>query len=192
MATPKYLAHWEVLKVLEAAKRTSTRDWLVVLLGYRYGLRAQELASLTLESIKGGVIRVERLKGSDNTTDPITSDSNPLLNVQAVLSAYLSERAAETSQFLFVSHLGSGLSRRSVFNIFEDAAFHAGIEAGRRNPPILKHSLCVTLRKSGASIETIAKTVGHRSYETTFRYYAHVDRAECQSAVAAAFAQCAA
>jgi integrase/recombinase XerD len=189
MATPKYLTHAEVLKVLEAAKRTSTRDWLVVLLGYRYGLRAQELASLALESIKGGVIRVERLKGSDTTTDPITSDSNPLLNVQAALSAYLSERAAETSQFLFVSRLGSGLSRRSIFNIVEDAAFHAGIEEGRRHPHLLKHSIAVTLRKSGASIEVIAKTLGHRDYNTTYKFYAHVDRSECQSAVAAAFAR---
>jgi integrase/recombinase XerD len=188
MATIKYLNHSEVLKVLQAAKESSTRDWLIVLLGYRFGLRAQELASLTLDNVKDGVLTVARLKGSEQTADPIVADANPLLDAKAALAAYLTERAEDTTQFLFASRLGSGLSRRAIFNVFEDAAFRAGIEAGRRNPHILKHSLCVTLRKAGASIETIAKTVGHKDYNTTYRYYAHVDRAECQSAVAAAFA----
>src|SRR5580698_7977331 len=130
MTTIKYLTHEEVLKVLAAAKQSSTRDWCIVLFGYRFGLRAQELASLTLANVKDGALDVQRLKGSERTTDPLMADANPLLDAKAALSAYLAEREDDTTQFLFASRLGSGLSRRSVFNIFEDAAFRAGIEAG--------------------------------------------------------------
>ena len=91
--------------------------------------------------------------------------------------------------FLFTSRLGSGLKRRAIYDIFEDAAFHAGIEAGRRNIHIAKHTLGVTLRKAGVDLATIAKALGHRDPATTIKFYQHVDRNEVKAAVTSAFAQ---
>lgn len=191
MAHTNYLTHHEMLAVLAAAKKVSIRNWCLVLLGYRFGLRSQELASLTLENVKGDVLDIQRLKGSDRTTDPITSDSNPLLDAKAALHAYLRSRKDETTQFLFVNRFGYGMTRRAVYNIFEDAAFQAGMAPDRRNAHLMKHSLCVTMRLAGAPIEVIAKTVGHKDYNTTYRAYAHVARNECQTAVGNAFASAA-
>ncbi len=83
-------------------------------------------------------------------------------------------RAGETSCFLFVSRLGSGMTPRAVYNVFEDAAFHAGIDRDRRNVHIAKHSLGVALRKAGVDLATIAKALGHRDPATTIRFYQHV------------------
>ena len=135
------------------------------------------------------VCDVRRLKGSEHTRDEITSDPNPLLDAKKALAAWLRERQDTGSVFLFTSRLGSGLKRRAIYDIFEDAAFHAGIEAGRRNIHIAKHTLGVTLRKAGVDLATIAKALGHRDPATTIKFYQHVDRNEVKAAVTSAFAQ---
>jgi site-specific recombinase XerD len=189
MATLKYLNMNEMLAVLTEAKKQSARNWAICLFAFRFGLRCQELASLTLDNVKGGTLDVQRLKGSEHTVDEITSDPNPLLDTQAALHAWMRERnrAGETSIFLFVSRLGSGMTPRAIYNIFEDAAYHAGIDADRRNIHIAKHSLGVCLRKAGVDLATIAKTLGHKDPATTIRYYQHVDRDEVKVAVTSAF-----
>jgi site-specific recombinase XerD len=191
MATPKYLNMNEMLAVLTEAKKASTRNWCLCLFAFRFGLRCQELASLTLDSVKDDVLDVQRLKGSEHTVDEITSDPNPLLDARAALSAWMRERTrvGETSIFLFVSRLGSGMTPKAVYNIFEDAAYRAGIDRERRNIHIAKHSLGVCLRKAGVDLATIAKTLGHKDPATTIRYYQHVDRDEVKMAVASAFAK---
>ncbi len=191
MATPKYLTMQEMLRVLAEAKKASIRNWCLCLFAFRFGLRCQELASLTLENVASGVLDVQRLKGSEHTSDEITSDANALLDARAALSAWMRERtrAGETSCFLFVSRLGSGMTPRAVYNVFEDAAFHAGIDRDRRNVHIAKHSLGVALRKAGVDLATIAKALGHRDPATTIRFYQHVDRDEVKIAVTGAFAR---
>src|SRR5215831_7594093 len=189
MATPKYLNMNEMLNLLAEAKKVSARNWAICLFAFRFGLRSQELANLRLEDVKGGVLTAKRLKGSETTTDEITGDSSPLLDAQAALAAWMRERKDETSCFLFVSRLGSGMTRRAIYDVFEDAAFHAGIDADRRNIHIAKHSLCVNLRKAGTPVEVIAKTVGHKDYNTTYRFYGHVDRDEVKAAVTGAFSK---
>ncbi len=189
--TPKYLTLTEMLTVLSEAKKTSIRNWCICLFAFRFGLRCQELASLTLENVANGVLDVQRLKGSEHTVDEITPDANELLDARAALSAWMRERTreGETSCFLFVSRLGSGMSPRAVYNIFEDAAYRAGIDANRRNIHIAKHSLGVTLRKAGVDLATIAKALGHKDPATTIRYYQHVNRDEVKVAVTGAFAR---
>ena len=187
--TPKYLKLNEMLAVLREAKKASIRNWCICLFAFRFGLRSQEIASLTLENVKGGVLDVQRLKGSEHTVDEITSDPNPLLDAQAALHAWMRSRKDETSVFLFVSRLGSGMTRRAVYDIFEDAAYRAGVDADRRNIHIAKHSLGVTLRKAGVDLATIAKALGHKDPATTIRYYQHVDRDEVKVAVTGAFAR---
>jgi site-specific recombinase XerD len=191
MATPKYLTMNEMLAVLGEAKKTSIRNWTICLFAFRFGLRCQELASLTLNNVKNGMLDLQRLKGSEHTVDEITSNPNPMLDAQAALAAWMRERnrAGETSCFLFVSRLGSGMTPRAIYNIFENAAFRAGIDADRRNIHISKHSLGVCLRKAGVDLATIAKTLGHKDPATTIRYYQHVDRDEVKVAVTRAFAK---
>jgi hypothetical protein len=62
------------------------------------------------------------LKGSEHTRQAITTDANPLLDVKACLAAYLKQREDTGSIFLFTSRLGSGMTRRAIHNVFENAA----------------------------------------------------------------------
>jgi integrase len=72
-STMTYLSCEEVLSVLKAARARSVRDWAMVLVAYRHGLRASEVCGLKLSDVnpKDQTIRVARLKGSMLTTQPM-------------------------------------------------------------------------------------------------------------------------
>jgi integrase len=187
MDTIKFLELNEMLAVLAEAKKTSTRNWAISLFAFRFGLRASELSKLTLDSVADGFLDVQRLKGSERTRQAITSDANPLLDAKAALAAWLREREDTGSVFLFTSRLGTGMTRRALYNVFEDAAFRAGIDAGRRNIHIAKHSLAVNLRKRGVPVDIVQKALGHARPETTIKFYYHTSQDETTAAIGKAF-----
>jgi integrase len=63
-STMAYLSPKEVLAVLKTARARSIRDWAMVLLAYRHGLRASEVCDLKLTDadIKNGSLNAD---GSD-------------------------------------------------------------------------------------------------------------------------------
>jgi len=179
-----YLKPEEILAVLAEAKKKSARDHCLILIGYRHGLRATELSLLQLDDVENGRINVKRLKGSDQTLQPLYTDSNPLLDERKALASWLAARGdGDGSVFLFTSRKGGGLRRRAIYAIFEDAATHAGIEPGRRNVHILKHSICVHLKNAGAPVDVVQRAVGHADPATTLRFYYHTTQDETAVAV---------
>jgi integrase/recombinase XerD len=188
MDTIKYLELSEMLAVLSEAKKVSARNHAIVLFAFRFGLRASELSTLRLSDVDGGYCDCQRLKGSDHTRQQIVSDANPLLDVKVVLAAWLREREDTGSMFLFTSRLGSGMTRRAIYNVFEDAAYRAGIDADRRNIHICKHSLAVNLRKRGVPVDIVQKALGHARPETTIKFYYHTSQDEATTAIGKAFA----
>ncbi len=188
MDSIKHLEMPEMLRVLGKAREKSLRDFCVVLFAFRFGLRASELSLLKLADVENGFVDCKRLKGSLHTRQAIVADSNPLLDVQTVLADYLRQRPDDGSIFLFTSRLGSGMTRRAMYNLFEDAAYRAGIEPGRRNIHICKHSLAVNLRKRGVPVDIVQRALGHADPGTTLKYYYHTSQGEATVAIQAAFA----
>jgi len=188
MDTIKYLELHEMLVVLSEAKKVSARNHAIVLFAFRFGLRASELSTLRLSDVEGGYCDVKRLKGSEHTRQQLTSDPNPLLDVKAALAAWMREREDTGSMFLFTSRLGSGMTSRALYNIFEDAAYRAGIDVERRNIHIAKHSLAVNLRKRGVPVDIVQKALGHARPETTIKFYYHTSQDEATAAIGKAFA----
>jgi integrase len=184
MESIEYLKPAEVLAVLTEAKKASTRNHCLVLFAFRFGLRASELSLLKLSDVQDGFCDVRRLKGSEHTRQAITSDANPLLDAKKALAAWLRVRGdADGSVFLFVSRNGGGLKRRAIYDIFEDAAMRAGIERGRRNIHIAKHSLGANLIRGGASVVYVQKALGHKDPGTTIRFYMHISQDETTTVV---------
>ena len=122
-SAPEYLQQNELLKVL---KNCDVRSRCMFSLAYGHGLRASEIASLTLEDVRGGKINCVRGKKSEHTVEDLRD------NEKAALATWLKERGeADGSQMLFTSRQGSGLTRQQVYNLFRKAAELAGIEQGR-------------------------------------------------------------
>ncbi len=173
-AAPEYLTQEQLLKVLAVAKKHSARDYCMLLLGYGHGLRASEIASLTLDDVRGGMIHCNRGKESE-TTDERLRDHE-----KAALQAWLRVRGEDYgSVFLFTSRQGSRMTRQRVYSMFRKYAQLANIPDHLAHPHVLKHSYGTHLHKNGASAFEIMRALGHKDVRTSLRY-THVSVTDAQ------------
>ena len=186
----KYWQPNELLAVLAEAKKVSARNHCLILLAYKHGLRASELCALTVRDIQNGRLDCKRLKGSLHTNRPLESDANLLLDEHKALAAWLRERGDVGVHELFTTRLGKGMTRWAVRDIFEDAAFAAGLERGRRHPHCAKHTLGRLAYKAGVGLLDMQQLLGHRDIKAT-AVYASVGQdeahAKAKSAMASVF-----
>src|SRR5450432_4335692 len=120
----------EVLSVLKAAKRWGAREWAMILLAYKHGMRASEVCNLRLDEIdiKDCHITIKRLKGSIRTTQALTEHrGEPLLNEIKALRNWLRKRQDDGSDYLFTSQKGGRLDRSQFFRLFRAIAHEAGL-----------------------------------------------------------------
>jgi site-specific recombinase XerD len=169
----EYLTADEIERLLAASKTTSRnpeRDYAILLLAYRHGLRVSELCSLKLSDVnlEVGEFHVSRLKGSD-------SGSHPFYNGEsAAIRAWLVERAKlnqpESCDTLFISERRKPLSRVTVWLMISQVAHAAGLEHLDVHPHMLRHSCGYSLINRGVDVRTIQAYLGHASISSTVRY----------------------
>lgn len=163
----------EMLDLLKAARKRSVRDWAMILLAYRHGLRASEVCGIKLTDIdlKSGSISIRRLKGSLHTIQPLYQHrGQPLLDETAALRAWLRKRPADGSDYLFTSQKGGKLGRTQFFRNFQMVAETAGLAVEKRHPHVLKHSLASHLIAGNANLALVRQALGHRSISSTMQY----------------------
>ena len=174
---PTYLSAAQVQKVLDCcvqATAVGRRDYAMLLLLPKLGLRANEVATLTLDDIdwRAGELLV-RAKGRQRARMPMPAD------VGAAVVAYLRDgRPKSSCRRLFVRtlapHVGFA-SGSSVTWVAKTALDRAGIEGcAHRGAHIFRHSLATELLRSGATLSEIGQLLRHESQDTT-RIYAKVD-----------------
>jgi site-specific recombinase XerD len=160
-----------------AADRPSKRgcrDFAILQLLARLGLRASEVLALRLEDIdwNNGEILVH---GKGDQLDRL-----PLLQeVGASIAQYLCRaRGANDSRSLFLSHRAPriGLQTPSTVSAIARCALQrAGLlPSGRVGAHIFRYSLATRMLRHGASLTEIAQVLRHRSIDTT-QGYAKVD-----------------
>ena len=173
---PKYLTPEEVRRVLKACnRRTSSgrRDYAILLLLARLGLRAGEVAALQLEDVdwRAGEIIV-RGKGLFHDRMPLPAD------VGEALTCYMRrDRPACQTRRVFVCMRAPrrGLSRASTLSdIVHRALERANLHPIFRGAHLLRHSLATSMLRAGATMGEIGEVLRHRVSSTT-EIYAKVD-----------------
>ena len=168
----EYLTAEEIAKLLTASKtsRNPERDYCMLLLMFRHGLRVSELCTLKLSDInlETRELHVNRLKGCD-------SGPHPLYNGEtAAVRAWLAKRAEmnppESCDTLFISERRKPLSRVTVWLTITETARAAGLEHLEIHPHMLRHSCGYALVNKGTDIRVIQGFLGHRSISSTVRY----------------------
>jgi len=163
----------EMLALLKAARKRSTRDWAMILLAYRHGLRASEVCGIKMADIdlKSGSISIRRLKGSLHTIQPLYQHrGQPLLDESAAIRAWLHKRTADGSDYLITNQKGGKLDRTQFFRNFQKVAEAAGLSVEKRHPHVLKHSLASHLVAGNANLALVRQALGHRSISSTMQY----------------------
>ena len=163
----------ETLALLKAARKRSMREWAMILLAYRHGLRASEVCGIKLADVdlKAGSISIRRLKGSLHTIQPLYQHrGQPLLDETAALRAWLRKRPADGSDYLFTSQKGGKLGRTQFFRNFQTLAESTGLPIEKRHPHVLKHSLASHLVAGNVNLALIRQALGHQSISSTMAY----------------------
>jgi type 1 fimbriae regulatory protein FimB len=174
-----YLEPAELLALLKAARSKGAREWSMIVIAYKHGLRASEVCNVRLDDVdlKNGSIMVDRLKGSLRTTQSVTEHrGEPLLNELKALREWLRQRPEDGSDFLFVSQKGGRLDRTQFFRLFQSIATAAGLPPEKRHPHALKHSIASHLVSANVNLALVKQQLGHKSINSTMRYVTTTDQ----------------
>ncbi len=174
-ALPKTLQPREVQALLEACDRRTRmgrRDFAILTMLVRLGLRASELAALRLDDIdwRAGTILI---RGKGNQIEPLPCPQDVGEAVVAYLRQGRPTTAADRSVFVRIRAPHRALSGVGVSGIVVAAARRAGL--GDIRAHLLRHTLASQLLRVGSSLPEIGQLLRHRHISTT-AVYAKVDR----------------
>lgn len=171
---PRSVTAGAVCKLLRSCDRRTLlgrRDYAVMLLLVRLGLRAGEVAHLGLAALdwRAGEVVVHG-KGKTLARLPLPQD------VGQALSAYLLRRPRVDSRAVFLRSRAPlrPLTQTGITQVVAKASKRAGL--GRVSPHQLRHTSATEMLRRGATLAQIAQVLRHRSLTTT-ALYAKVDRA---------------
>jgi site-specific recombinase XerD len=174
---PTYLTAEQVQNVLDGCDRASAtgrRDYAILMMLAQLGLRAGEVASLTLDDIdwRSGEMRIHA-KGWQRAQMPLPPD------VGEAVVAYLRDgRPKSSCRRLFLRTCAPRVGFAtgcSITIIARTALERAGIRGfAHQGAHLFRHSLATELLRSGATLSEIGQLLRHKSHDTT-RIYAKVD-----------------
>lgn len=175
---PRALPQEQVERVLASIDRETAmgrRDYAILLVLARLGLRADEIRTLRLEDLdwQEGLITV-RGKAGRYSQMPLPAD------VGAAIADYLRYgRPAAKSRCVFLrarAPLEGFGSQCGIGSIVKHALARAGINASRKGAHQFRHALACQMLRQGASLSEIGELLRHGSPQTT-AIYAKVDLA---------------
>ena len=174
---PTYLSAVQVQTVLDGCDRATAlgrRDYAILMMLAKLGMRAGEVATLTLDDMdwRSGEMLI-RAKGRQRVRMPIPPD------VGAAVVAYLRDgRPKSSCRRLFLRTLAPNVGFESgcaITMIAKAALERAGIRGyAHQGAHLFRHSLATELLRSGATLSQIGQLLRHESHDTT-RIYAKVD-----------------
>lgn len=173
---PRALSSDEVQRLLAACDRHTAlgrRNWAILLLLARLGLRAGEVVGLTLDDLdwEAGELCI-RASGGNSDRLPIPRD------VGAALADYLRHsRPACSSRRVFIRTRAPRrgfASSVAICSIVRRALERAGLDPAHKGAHLLRHSVATQMLRQGASLAEIGELLRHRCQQTTM-IYAKVD-----------------
>ncbi len=171
---PRYLRREEIQRLIEAVRTDDAigrRNYAMLLLMARLGLRAPEVVAIQLDDIdwRTGEILI-RGKGKLHDRMPLPPD------VGEAIVDYIRNGRAGHSRALFVSartpHHAPFKNAQIINTVLEDAFRKTGLKPPQKyvGSHLLRHSLATDMLRKGASLDEVGDVLRHRSRMTTTIY----------------------
>jgi integrase/recombinase XerD len=163
----------QLLASIDRRTAMGCRDYAILLLLARLGLRAGEVAGLELDDIdwNSGSVSVQG-KRNQRSVLPLPAD------VGAAIAAYLRHgRPRSSSRRVFLRTQAPLCGLRgpvAIASLVRHNLARAGIKAPTRGAHQFRHALATKMLRHGASLAEIGQVLRHRSLETT-KIYTKVD-----------------
>ena len=171
---PSFYTASEVLTIENSVDRCSgvgKRDYAILLLASRLGLRASDIAFLKFSNIDWdkNEINLTQYKTGNSVTLPLLSDVG-----NAIIDYLKHGRFQSTSQHVFLSARAPyvAATKSMVCTAIRHIIEQSGISIGKRRhgSHSMRHSLACRLLENSVSINIISETLGHTNTETTMSY----------------------
>jgi site-specific recombinase XerD len=169
---PRSIAWREVEQMLENVDRRNPvgkRDYAILLLLVTYGLRAREVAALTLDDVgwKRDHLHIRGRKAGHSTAYPLgAAVGEAILDYLRLGRPNTTERALFFRAFApYTPISGVAVSLRAKFYLRK-----SGVHVRRPGSHTLRHACIQRLVDSGFSLKTIGDFVGHRTPDATKIY----------------------
>jgi integrase len=137
----------------------------MVLLAYRHGLRAAEVADLRWQQVdfKGATLHVCRVKNGTPATHQLTGrELRALRRLQ---------RECNGSPFVFTSERGAPFAPTGFSRMVERAGIAAKLDI-KAHAHMLRHACGYKLANDGVDTRTLQAYMGHKNIQHTTRYAA--------------------
>ena len=173
---PKFLPIDQIQRILKSCNRQSTvgrRDYAILMLLARLGLRAGEIVALTLDDIRWDTGEITVLgKGGRQSRLPLPHE------VGRALADYLQRGRplCSSRRFFIRDHAPrQGFANSgAVSTLVHRALERAGVSSPSKGAHLFRHSLATHMLRQGASLADIGDLLRHRGINTT-AIYAKVD-----------------
>lgn len=173
---PRSITWDEVRRMLEAIDRRTPRgkrDYAILLLLVTYGLRAREVAALTLDDLdwKSERLRIPTRKAGHSTLYPLS----PIVG-QAIIEYLKLARPQTAGRLLFYRTMAprTPLTNSAISTTASHYLSKAGIKVSRAGSHTLRHTCVQRLVEANFSLKLIGDYVGHRAPSST-EIYSKVD-----------------
>jgi integrase len=171
---PSYYTSEEVLIIEKSLDRSSgvgKRDYAMLLLASRLGLRASDIAGLKFDNIdwEKNEINLTQYKTGNSLTLPLLSDVG-----NAIIDYLKHGRFMSDSRHVFLSARAPYVpaTKSTVCAAIRYIIERSGVsvENRRHGPHAMRHSLSGRLLENNESISVISEVLGHSNTETTMSY----------------------
>jgi integrase/recombinase XerD len=181
-ALPQALTEQEVVALLntpQPALPRGLRDKTMLEMLYATGLRVSELVDLKLSQIntRQGFIQIIG-KGNKERLVPVGEEALNWLDTY-MRNGRPRLLSGRQSEYAFVTHRGSHMTRQAFWHLIKRYALKAGITKPL-SPHTLRHAFATHLLNHGADLRVVQLLLGHADLSST-QIYTHVARARLQA-----------
>jgi integrase len=172
----QYLDKDEIRRVLAVAYGHNRRNHLMMVISLWHGLRVSELVNLRGTSFTAdGMLIVARLKGSNQTSQPIHRDDNPIFDESPVLILAAQKQTLRLFE----------LSPRHLNRLMVKYCTLANVHPSKAHWHVWKHSTGMLLWDTTQNLGQIQSFLGHKSASSTLCYLYEADSRKASNALAA-------
>jgi site-specific recombinase XerD len=171
---PSYFAANEVMRIEQSVSRNSAngkRNYAMLLLASRLGLRASDIANLQFSDIDWdkNMITLTMQKTKKVIELPLLADVG-----NAIIDYLRHGRPKSDSQNVFLSGNAPyvAATKNMVCAAINEIILRSGVDTSGKHhgPHSLRHSLASAMLNGGSMMPVISESLGHRSTQTTLAY----------------------
>lgn len=164
-----------ILSSIDRGNAVGKRNYLILILAARLGLRSSDICNLKFENVKweDNLIMIEQVKTNHSLNLPLLAEVG-----NAMIDYLHYGRPKSDVQYIILNatHPFGKMKPATIFHVTTNAFRHAKIEIGNRRHGAhsLRHSLAARMLEGQTTMPVVSEVLGHADTNSTM-YYLRID-----------------